>query len=481
VKTTLSERDGNTVKLSAEVSSEELQAAFNTRLRQLAREMQIPGFRPGKAPIAMVRQRLGDEMIIADAVEESMGGWFAQAVDDLGLHPVDRPDIELDDEMPELDKPLGFKATVTVMPEVVLGGYKGLVVPKQPTEVEDKEVDAQMERLQNEFAELRPVSDRPAKMGDLVTVDFSASDDGKPVDNLQASDYLFELGGDRMFPQVEEQVVGMSTGEEKTFPFEAPDGLVDGAAGKTFDFAITVKEIKEKVLPRPTDQWASEVSEFATLLELRQEIRGRLKAGKTYASEQQFRATAVKRATDNATIDLPDVVVREEAEELLADFKRSLESQGVSLEGYAEATGMPVEKILEDISPQAANNVKTRLVLEAVAKAEGLEATDDEVGETVTQMAAAGKMDAKDLEKRLQKSGRIESLRSQLVRDKAVDFLVKNAVEGAAETAEAEPASAKKRSRSKASGEDAAKGAAKKAASKAADAEQAGGTETEGT
>jgi trigger factor len=468
VRTTLNGRDGNTVKLAVEVPSEELKEAFDARLRQLVREMRIPGFRPGKAPVAMVRQRLGDEAILADAVEESMTRWFAQAMVDLDLDPVDRPEIELNDELPELDKPLGFRATVTVMPEVVLGDYKGLVVPKEPVEVEDEEVNARVERLQNEFAELRPVACRPAQKGDYVTADFHASLDGKPVGELAASDYAFELGGDRMFPQVQEQVVGMGAGEERTFPFTLPEGP-PGAdmGGKTVDFVLSVKEIKEKVVPRVSDQWASEVSEFATLLELRQEIRTRLGLGKAHASEQQFRAAALAKAVDNVTLDLPDVTVQREVAEMLTDFKSSLEARGASLEGYLEATGMSIEQFIESIKPQAATNVKTRLVLDAVVKAEGLEASDEDVRALVAQMAAASKTDSKALDSRLRKSGRMEVLKEQVIRDKAAELIVKSAVEGPSEPKESagKPAPAKKRSQAagtSAPKETTAKSAAKK-------------------
>ncbi len=190
------------------------------------------------------------------------------------------------------------------------------------------------------------------------------------------------------------------------------------------DFTVTLKEIKEKVLPPLSDKWASEVSEFGTLLELRLEIRKKLQAAKTYAAEQRFRSLAVKAVTDNATLDLPDVVVREQAEEMVADFKQSLESQGGSLEAYLEATGTTVEQMIEDMKPQAANNVKTGLVLDAVAKAEGIEASDEEVSAAVAQMAAAGRVDAKAFETRLRKSGRIETFKWQIVRDKAADFIV---------------------------------------------------------
>ncbi len=434
MKTSLSERDGNTVKLAVEVSSEELQEAFDARLKHLAREVRLPGFRPGKAPLTMVRQRLGDEMILADAIEEAMGGWFAQAAVDLDLNPVDRPQIEMEDEesMPELGKSLGFTATVTVMPEIVLGEYKGVEAPKEPSEPGDEEVDAQVERLRGEFAELRPVSGRATQAGDFVTVDLNGVLDGESLENLQASDFVFEVGGGRMFPEIEEQIVGMNGGEEKTFPFTAPEAMEE-LGGKTVDFTVSLKEIKEKVLPEPTDQWASEVSEFATLLELRMEIRNRIKAGKESAAEQLFRARAVKAATDNATIDLPEVVVAERAEDLVGDFTRSLQSQGMTLEMYAEFSGLTREQILEDMKPTAANNVKTSLMLDAVAKVEGIEATDEEISALAAQMAAAGKVDPKTFENRLRKSGRIAALAEQIVRDKVADFIVANAVATAPE------------------------------------------------
>ena len=216
------------------------------------------------------------------------------------------------------------------------------------------------------------------------------------------------------------------------------------------------KEIKEKVLPPLTDLWASEISEFPTLLELRQEIRGKMQAGKTYSADQRFRSLAVKAAADNAKLDMPDVVVREQAEELLADFTQSLEAQGGDFEAYVTATGTTVEQMIEDMKPTAANNVKTGLVLDAVAKAEGLEVTDEDVQAAVVQMAAAGRVDAKTFEDRLRKTGRIQAVKWQILRDKAADFIAANAVpltEGAAAVAEAKEALAAVAAEPKASAE----------------------------
>jgi trigger factor len=252
--------------------------------------------------------------------------------------------------------------------------------------------------------------------------------EGKAVEGLEAADFVFEVGGGRIFEEVEEAVVGMNAGETKTVAFTLPEGFPDELANKTADFTVTVKEIKEKVLPPYTDKWASEISEFPTLLELRAEIRGKLQAGKTYQANQKFRALAVKAVADNATLDLPDIVVTEQAEEMFADFVRSVQGQGADIDAYLAATGMTAQQMVEDMKPSAASNVKTGLVLDAVAKAEGLEASDEEIRATVTQMAMAGRTDPKLFEERIRKSGRLQAIGWQVVRDKAADFIAANAV-----------------------------------------------------
>ena len=429
MKSTLSEREGNTVKLDVEVSSEELQAAFDERLKQLAREVRIPGFRQGKMPIAMARQRLGDEAVLGDTIEEFMTRWITTAVLELGLEPVDRPNVDVQEEAPELGKPFAFTATVTVMPEAVLGEFKGVEVVKESAEVQDGEVDAQMDRLRDQFAELRPVEDRPAVSGDYITADFSATLDGEAVDEMTAVDFAYELGSDRIFPEIEEHTVGMGVGEERSFPVALPGELGDERlAGKAVDFTVKLKEIKEKVLPPYTDLWVSEISEFKTLLELRQDIRRRLQSSREYSADQRFRGLAIKAVSDNATVDLPDVVVAEQAEEMAEDFKRSIESQGGDFQAYLDASGMTVAQMVEDMKPQAAANVKAGLVLDAVAKAEGLAVSDAELDVSLQEMAAVGRVDPKVFESRLRQSGRIEGVKRQLLRGKAADLIVAHAV-----------------------------------------------------
>jgi trigger factor len=467
VRTNLKERDGNKVTVEVEVSPEELKEAFDVKLRELVREVRIPGFRPGKAPVTMVRQKLGDESILADAVESGVSLWFVQAMFDLGLEAVERPDVDMGEQIPDIDKPLPFTATVMVMPEVKLGEYKGLKVPKDSTEVTEAEIDTRVERLQNDFSELTPVEGRAAQKGDFVLADFQATLDGAPVNELEATDYLFEVGGNMIFDEVEEQVTGMNPGDQRSFPVSISEDIpAEELRGKTVEFSLTLKEVKEKVLPEVNDQWVTEVCEFKTVDEFRADIRSRLESAKAYALGQRFRAAAVAKAVENVTVELPEVVVRREGAELLSEFKNSIEARGGTVEDYLAATGTPFEKLFEDLIPQATNNVKTRLVLDAVAKAEALEVSDEELDAAIGQMALANRIDIKELQKRLRKNDRMSDFKEQLLRDKAAEIIVESSVAG---PPEGDAGAGKKPAAKKASGAT-AKSAAKSVA-KAVEAE----------
>jgi len=447
VRSTLKERDGNKVKVEIEVTPEELKEAFDVKLRELVREVRIPGFRPGKAPATMVQQKLGDEAVLADAVESAMSGWFVQAMIDLELESVDRPEVDMGEEMPLIDKPFVFSAEVTVMPEVKLGEYKGLKVPKDSVEVTDAEVEERVERLRNEFAELQPVEGRAVQRGDFVLADFQATLEGEPVPELETSDFLFEVGGGQIFPEVEEQVVAMSAGENKSIPVTlAEDVPSEELAGKTVELELSLKEIKEKLLPEVTDDWVTEVAEFKTVDEFRGDIKSRMESAKEFSAAQKYHAAAVAKAAESVNIDLPEVVVQREAAEMLADLQSSIEARGLTLEGYMAATGMPLEQLVESMMPRASQNVKAKLVLDAIARAETLEIGDEDLQAAIDQMAAANGLEVKEVEKRLRKNGRIEELKVQMLRDKAAELIVEHSVAGppeAEETAGKAPAAKK--------------------------------------
>ena len=246
---------------------------------------------------------------------------------------------------------------------------------------------------------------------------------------MPRSDFVFEVGTGRLFPEIEVQTLGMEVEEERTFKLTLPAEFAgEEVGGKEVDFTVKVKEIKEKVLPPVTDTWATEVSEFGTLLELRQEIRGKIQGAKTYSTEQRFRSLAVQAAADNATLDLPDVIVTEQAQEMAGDFAQSLTAQGADIRAYLQATGITPQQMMEDMKPQAARNVKTGLVLDAVAKAEGIEVADEDITAAIQEMAAAARTDPEALEKNLRESERLDPIKWQVLREKAADFIAAQAV-----------------------------------------------------
>jgi trigger factor len=339
---------------------------------------------------------------------------------------------------PEAGKPFSFHAVVEVMPKAQLGEYMGLQVPHEESTVEDEEVDGQVDRLRREFAELRAVAGRPAREEDYVTVDFSGLLDGEPVDNTTVEDYQYQLGSGQFLPDLEKGIVGMSVGEERVVPVTFPEDYgSEELAGKTLDFTVRLKDLKEMVLPDLNDDFAKDVSEFATLLELRLDIRQKLQGVRDSDSRRRFRNAALAMATDHAGIELPESVVEEQAHEMVEDFVRSLSVQGADLKQYMEATGTTLESMLTDVRPGAETTVKTGAVLDAVAEAEGLEVTDEELEERLSAMAAQAGMDPAEYRSRLSESGRMTTVRRQLVREKAADLIVESAVATAPEPASA--------------------------------------------
>jgi trigger factor len=432
VKTTLTEQEGNAVRLDIEVSDDEIRQGVDETVANLAKELKLPGFRKGKVPQRLVVQRFGMEAVIHQMLEDRLPVWYGEALKETGIEPVDSPQVDFDAE-PEVGKAFSFHAVVQVMPKPVLGQYKGLEVPKAEAEVKDADVDAQVERLRQDVAQLRVVDLRAAQEGDVVTADFAGSLEGEGIEKATLTDFTLELGSGQFLPDLENGLPGMHVGEEKdlavSFPEDYPD---EDVAGKTLDFHVTLKEIKEKVLPPLNDELAKDVSEFATLLELRLDIRRKLQSMRDNMVTRQFRALAIKQAVDLATVDIPAPVVDRQAESLVDDFGRSLELRGGKFEDYLEATGATVEQMLVDVRPDAVTTVKTGLVLDAIAAKEGLEVSDDDLEATVAALAKAGGQDPAVLRSRLEESGRIGSIRQNLLREKAGDLIVESAVAVAA-------------------------------------------------
>jgi len=428
VKTTAGDKVGNDVKLEIEVSAEEVQRGIDATMKQLSREVRIPGFRKGKVPAGIIAQRFGMEVISQQMLDDHLSPWLMEALDETGLDPVARPEVDFDGP-PEEGKPFRFTAVVTVMPSAELGEYKGVEAPRPDVAVTDAEVDERVERLREEFAELKSAGDRPVAEADFVTVTAEGYRDGEAVANTQLDDYMFEVGGGYLLPDLEQGVIGMKIGEEATIPVAFPDDYqAEELQGATLDFTVAVKDVKTKALPPLNDEFAKDVSEFETLLELRLDIRSKLQAAKDSAADRGFRAAAIDAVAGDITVDLPPAAVDRQAREMVDDFARSLSMQGGDIRGYLQATGSGLEQLVQQMLPEAEKALRTSLALDAVAAAESLEVTDEQFDERLDKLAAAGKVEASELRSRLEQSGRISEIRQQILRELAADFIAENAV-----------------------------------------------------
>jgi len=444
VKTTVTEQEGRKARVEVEVSTEEVGKAFDATLAGLAREVRLPGFRKGRVPRPVLIQRLGMEGITQQVLDDHMDEWGQKAIDESGLQAIDVVEPPHHDGVPEQGSPFVFSVLLQLVPIPELGQYKGVEAPREDAEVKDGDVDFQVNRLREEFANLRPVSGRPAVQGDYVTVDFAGSLEGEPVEAAAAEDYVLELGSGRVLAELEQGIEGMEAGAEKvvSVPY-AEDWPEEKLAGKTAEFTVKLKEIKEKILPPLNDEFAKDVSEFASLLELRLDIRRKLQGAKESAAKSRFRAAAVQKAVDNATVEIPEVMVVRQSESMMQDYLRSLEARGIDLKAFMEASKEHLGSMMLQMRPEAENMVKTGLVLDAIVEKEQLEVSEQEVDEIVKPLAEAGKSDPADLRERLEQSGRIESIRQNLLRDKAAGLIESNALavdrsEASTETADAE-------------------------------------------
>lgn len=438
MKTTVTERENNAALLEVEISPEEVASSLDAATAKLQREIRLPGFRKGKVPKALIVQRFGIQAIAAEMLEDRLPEWSQKAIEQSGLEAIDIIEPAHFEEGPEHGRPFSFHLKVQLLPKAQLGQYKGLEVPRETAEVTDEEVDRQVERLREEFATLRPVSGRPAQKGDLVTVDLSGSVDGQPVEGLSAEDYALEVGAGRVLAELEEGIEGMTVGEEKEITVVYPEDWRDPEfAGKTAVFSVRMKEIKEKVLPPLNDEFAKDVSEFATLLELRMDIRSKLKSSKESFARSRFRAAAVKQAVDNATVELPEVLVNRQLESMMEDYLRSLEARGVDVRKFINENEEALRAVMERSRPEAEQLVKTSLVLDAVAEAEGLSVTEEDIAEVVQSLASASNVEPAVMREQLERSGRIQSIRQNLLRDKAVDLIEASSVPVEPEASEA--------------------------------------------
>ena len=415
----------NMAKLTVEVSAEDFKAAIKKAFNKNKNRFAIPGFRKGKAPQAMIEKMYGEGVFYEDAADEAINASYAEAMKESGLDIVSRPEVTI--EKIGKDEPFVYSALVAVKPEVTLGQYKGVEVEKADASVSAEDVEAELKKVQEQNARLLTVEDRGVEDGDQTVIDFEGFVDGKGFEGGKAEDYPLTIGSHSFIDTFEEQLIGKKIGEEcevnVTFPTEyhAAD-----LAGKPATFKVTVKEIKVKELPELNDEFASEVSEFDTLDEYKKDVDKKLVEKKEIEANSKNEDAVVAKVVENATMEIPDKMIDAQAENMVQDMARRMQSQGLSLDMYLKYTGMTVEQMKEQARPDAEKRIRTRLVLEAVAKAENIQISDEKVDEEVAKMAEAYKMEVEKLKSYMSESD-VKQMKEDLAVQQAVDLLVAEA------------------------------------------------------
>ena len=415
----------NMVKVTIEVDAAKLDAAITKAYNKKKNQFNITGFRKGKVPQKLIEKEYGVEIFYEDAANILIPDAYAEEMKDCDLEIVSRPEIDV--VQLEKGKPFIFTAELAVKPEVTLGDYKGLDVPKTRVTVKKEEVEEELKRTQEQNAREITIEDRPVKDGDILTIDYSGSVDGEKFEGGTAQDQTLIIGSGAFIPGFEEQLIGKELNEETeinvTFPeeYHAAD-----LAGKEAVFEVKIKAIKEKELPELDDEFASEVSEFETLDEYKADIKEKIRERKKEEAKTERENKLVDLAVENAQMDIPDAMVEEQVQQMTEEFAQRLSYQGLSMEQYLQFSGMDAQKFADDMKPQAVKRIETRLVLEAIVKAENIEVSEEEYKAEVEKMAAMYQMETEQLEKLIQDAQK-EQMMDDIAVQKAVDFLVAEA------------------------------------------------------
>lgn len=409
--------------LDVEVDAEQVTAALDKAFRKVVQKVNVPGFRKGKVPRGIFEARFGIESLYQDAIDILLPEAYTKAVDEAGIEPIDRPDVDV--EQFGKGQVFKFKAKVTVKPEVTLGEYKGLVVPAEDATVTDEEIDAELNRLQQRHAELVVVDEGPAQQGDQAVIDFEGFLDGVPFEGGKGERYSLELGSGSFIPGFEDQVVGLNIAEEKDVNVTFPESYhAENLAGKPVVFKVKLHEIKRKNLPALDDEFAKDVSEFDTLDEYKADLKSKLQERKTKDLEGARELAIVDKAAEGAELEVPEVLVNTEVDSMLKDFENRLRMQGMTLDMYYQFSGQDEAALREQMNADAQKRVRNNLVLEQIAKAEGIDVSAADVDAELENLSKLYNRPADELRNIFASNGYLESLASDLKVRKAVKFLV---------------------------------------------------------
>ena len=423
----LEKLEKNMAKLTIEVPAEEFEKAIQEAYQKDKNRITLPGFRKGKAPRKMIEKMYGAGVFYEDAANILIPRAYDEALKECEETIVSRPTIDI--TQIEAGKPFIFTAEVALKPEVTLGEYKGVEVPKTEIQVTDEEIQAEVDKERENNSRTIDVDDRGVEKGDLIKLDFDGSVDGVPFQGGKAEDYPLTVGSGSFIPGFEDQLIGAKIGEEMEVKVTFPEDYhAEDLKGKEAVFKCTVKAIQVKELPEADDEFAKDVSEFDTMAEYREDIKKNLTEKKEAAAKREKETAAVAKAVENAQMELPDAMVDEQVRRMADDFTRRMESQGITMQQYMQFTGMDADKLLEQMKPEALKRIQNSLVLEAVAKAENIEISDERLDEEIAKMAESYKMEADKL-KELMGDYEKEQMKNDLAIQAAVDLVRDSAKE----------------------------------------------------
>lgn len=417
--------EGNEGTLTITVPAKEFEKALDEAFKKVSKEVQVPGFRKGKIPRQMFEQRFGVESLYQDALDMVLPHAYGHAVEETGISPVDQPEVEVEEI--EKGKDLVLKMTVTVEPEVKLGEYKGLEAEKVEAEVTDAEVDEQIEAMLEQYADLVVKEEGEVAEGDIVNLDFEGFLNDEPFEGGKAEGHELEIGSGQFIPGFEEQLVGLKSGDEKDLDITFPEEYhAEELAGKPVVFKVKINEIKQTETPEFNDAFVKEELEgfdADTAEGVKESIKKDLEAAKEEEADFKMKESLVSKASDNAEIDVPEAMVRNEQDRMLQEFEQRLSQQGLNLELYEQLTGQGADAMREQMKEDALKRVRTGLTLSAIAEAEGITVDDSDVDNELNKLAEQFNMPTEDVKKVL---GDLSVLKADVMNQKAIDFLVEN-------------------------------------------------------
>lgn len=426
MKVTVENGENQQVTLTIEVEAAEVNKAVDQACKRLANRVSIPGFRKGKAPRMIVERHVGKDAVLQEAFDIVAPKALSKAFDEQKIDPVTRPSVDI--ETLEEGKDLVFKATVTPRPEVKLGDYKGLNVPKNEVSITDEDVEKQLKTFQDRQGKLVDAPEgAEVKDGDFTTLDFKGFVDGEAFDGGEGKDYPLQIGSNSFIPGFEDQLVGAKIGEERDVNVKFLEEYhAKELAGKDATFKCTIRSIKTKELPAIDDELAKKVSKFETLDELKADIRKNLEENAERTAENDQKSAAIEMATNNITVDIPAVMIDNRVTAMIQEMAMRLEQQGMKLEQYLQYAGTDIAKLREQYRETAEKNVKTDLMLEEVAKAEDIKVEAKDLDEEVAAMAAAYGATPQQVQKIIKEQGRIGDLAASVLRKKTAQFIIDN-------------------------------------------------------